>query len=105
MWFERAASLLGPHAVDHESLTVLLRLIFEYDAAVLFRDTNVHALLARPGAHEVLRALARLALSGPDVDSDRFKQIIDEMKNMVPWRGVRLFHPIRRGSGGASRRR
>jgi hypothetical protein len=99
-WFSRAAALLGPHAEDRESLSTLLRLIFEYDAAALHREAAVHALLTHTGARDVLREFARLILAGTDVDSDRFKQILDEMKAAVPVRGVHLFHPIRRALTG-----
>jgi hypothetical protein len=99
-WLSRAAALLGPHAADREALSALVRLIFEYDAAALHHDPAVHALLTRIGAREVLRELARRVLAGPDVDSDRFKEILDEMKAALPIRGVRLFHPIRRALAG-----
>lgn len=99
-WLSRAAALLGPHVGDREALSALLRLIFEYDAAALHREASMHALLTRTGARDVIRELARRVLAGPDVDSDRFKQILDEMKVALPIRGVRLFHPIRRALAG-----
>jgi len=99
-WLSRAAALLGPHAQHREALSALVRLIFEYDAAAMHREATVHALLTRRGARDVLRELARRVLAGPDVDSDRFKQILDEMKTALPIRGVRLFHPIRRALAG-----
>jgi acid phosphatase family membrane protein YuiD len=99
-WLARAAELLGPQSPDRESLAALLALIFSYDAAAIFRATENQAVLAREGAREVIRELAGRVLEGSDVDSDRFKEIIDAMKMALPYRGRALFHPIRLALAG-----
>jgi Anticodon binding domain len=99
-WMTRAAELLGSHAEDRASLAELLALVFAYDAAVLLRDTATQAVLARSGAREVIRELANRILDGGDIDSDRFKGIIEEMKAAVPYRGRAMFHPIRLALAG-----
>jgi hypothetical protein len=94
-WLSDAARLLGPQADDRDLMVALLAMIFEYDAAALFRRAENCALLARSGAREVLREFARRVLDEPPIDSDRFKQIVTEVKANLPWRGQRLFYPIR----------
>jgi len=94
-WLTRAVELLGPQAPDRKSLANLLSLIFHYDASAVLQDQTSQAVLARSGAREVIRELANRVLEGGDVDSDRFKEIIDFMKTAVPSRSRSLFHPIR----------
>jgi hypothetical protein len=99
-WLSRAASLLGPQAADREALADLLGLIFLYDAAAILRDPASHAALSHEGARGVIRALALEILSGPPVDSDRFKAIIDAIKERVPSRSRDLFLPLRLALAG-----
>jgi len=99
-WLAEAARLLGSQASDRNELAALLAMIFEYDAAALFVRPENCALLARSGAREVLRAFATRVLEGPALDSDRFKQIVIEVKATIPWRGQRLFYPIRLALAG-----
>lgn len=94
-WLARAAELLGPHAADRAVLADLLGLVFGYDAAALLQQPASQAVLAREGSREVIRELANRVLDGGDVDSDRFKEIIDGMKLAVPYRSRVLFHPVR----------
>jgi len=94
-WLERAVTLLGPQAKAAEELEELLRLIFDYDAARTVADRNNQDVLAREGAREVIRELANRVLESGDVDSDRFKEIVEEMKQATPYRSRELFQPIR----------
>jgi hypothetical protein len=99
-WLARAAQLLSPHAPDRASLTALLAVVFNYDAAANLREAENQSLLAREGAREVIRELAGRILDGGEVDSDRFKEIIGAMKAALPYRGRALFHPIRLALAG-----
>src|SRR3979409_579304 len=54
-WCERAAALLGPHALDLSVLEGLLGLVFEYDAHAILRVTDAHAILSRNAARDVIR--------------------------------------------------
>jgi len=99
-WLTRAADLLGPHAADRAALAELLGLIFRYDALALLQNATHQAVLAREGAREVIRELANRILDGGDVNSDRFKEIIDGMKAALPYRGRSLFFPIRLALAG-----
>jgi len=76
-------------------LASLLKPLFSYEAADLLRRTENQEVLARSGAREVIREFANRVLDGGDLDSDRFKQIVDEMKLAVPYRSRAMFHPIR----------
>jgi Anticodon binding domain len=99
-WLARAAELLGPHVASPEDLGGLLELLFSYDAAELLRQRESQEVLARTGAREVLRELANRVLEGEDIDSDRFKQIVENLKSVVPYRSRAMFHPIRLALAG-----
>jgi glutamyl/glutaminyl-tRNA synthetase len=99
-WPAEAAALLGPQSVDRDALAGLLRLVFEYHAEQILRSPESHAVLAREGAREVIRELAHLALDGPEVDSDRFKEIVSALKARLHFRGRELFHPLRLALAG-----
>jgi len=95
VWLVRAAELLGPHAADRAALASLLALIFGYDASAILRDAENQAVLARAGARDVIRELANRILAGGDVDSNRLKEIVEGIKEAVPYRSRAIFHPIR----------
>jgi hypothetical protein len=101
-WLARAAELLGPHAADRAALTDLLALIFSYDATAILQNAANQAVLAREGARDVIRELANRVLEGGDVDSNRFKEIVDAMKAAMPYRSRAIFHPIRVALAGRS---
>lgn len=94
-WLSRAAELLGPHAEDSSSLSALLATVFTYDSSAAMADPANQDALTRTGAREVIRELANRILDGGDIDSDRFKEIIESMKESVPYRSRAMFHPIR----------
>jgi hypothetical protein len=99
-WCERAAALLGSHAADRAALADLLALIFSYDAAAVLQHVESHAVLARYGARDVVRRLAFLLLDGLPLDSERFKEIINVMKEASDLRSRDLFLPIRLALAG-----
>ena len=94
-WLERAAELLGPWAEDQSSLAGLLALVFHYDAVALLRETTSRDVLAREGARDVIRELANRVLDGGEMGSDRFKEVIEGLKGVLPQRSRDLFHPVR----------
>jgi glutamyl/glutaminyl-tRNA synthetase len=108
-WLERAATLLGAQAESEHELEELLRLAFHYDANEVVGARENQDVLTREGARDVIRELANRALEGGDVDSDRFKEIVEELKRATPWRSRELFQPIRvalagrAGEGGLDR--
>ncbi len=99
-WLAEAAALLGPQAADREALASLLSLIFQYHASAILQSAETHTVLAREGARKVIRELAHLVLEGREIDSDRFKEIVDALKGKVRFRGREFFHPIRLALAG-----
>jgi nondiscriminating glutamyl-tRNA synthetase len=94
-WRERAALLLGRQAGSREELAALLELVFRYDVRQALASAESHAVLARAGARHVIRELGRELLAGPEVDSDRLKEIVDRVIERTGCRGRELFHPLR----------
>jgi hypothetical protein len=99
-WLERAATLLGPHAVDAAALAGLLGLVFQYDAIAILAAPEAHSVLAREGAREVIRRLAHAVLEDAEVDSERFKVVVTALKETTGHRGRELFQPIRLALAG-----
>jgi hypothetical protein len=99
-WLARAAELLGSHARDRAALAGLLELIFNYDASGLLQQHESQAVLVRTGAREVIRELASCVLDSGEIDSDRFKGIVDTIRTALPYRSRALFHPIRLSLAG-----
>jgi hypothetical protein len=99
-WLFRAAELLGPHVTDRAALDSLLALVFTYDAADSLQSAESQAVLSREGARDVIRELANRILGGTDIDSDRFKETIEGLKMVLPYRSRAMFHPIRLALAG-----
>jgi hypothetical protein len=99
-WCERAAAFLGPHSADREALADLLSLIFNYDAHQILQQVESHSVLARYGAREIIRRVAFLLLEGPPLNSERLKEIVNEIKATSDLRSRDLFHPLRLALAG-----
>jgi nondiscriminating glutamyl-tRNA synthetase len=99
---ERAASLLGHFATDRTRLAELLRLVFTYDAVQTLQTTDAHSVLARYGAREVIRHLALFLLDPAPFTSERFREVVAQLKQKLELRGRDLFHPIRLALAGRS---
>jgi hypothetical protein len=97
---ERAASFLGHFANDRLGLVELLRLIFTYDASQILQSPEAHAVLSRYAARDVIRLLALFLLDPVLFTSDRFKEIVGQLKEQLELRGRDLFHPIRLSLAG-----
>ena len=102
VWAEQAASLLGHHASDRAALSARLRLIFEFDATQIMRLTESHAVLARYAARDVIRHLALHLLKPFPLTSDRFKELVNALKEELHVGSRDLFHPIRLALTGRS---
>jgi nondiscriminating glutamyl-tRNA synthetase len=99
-WCERAASMLGGHAADRGALADLLGLVFQYDAREIVARVESHVVLSRYAARGVLRQVALMLLDEGPLTSDRFKEIVTELKVGMELRGRELFHPIRLALAG-----
>jgi hypothetical protein len=94
-WCERAAALLGPQVTERRSLNDLLHPVFHYNAQELLAKVEAHAVLSRYAARDVLRHLALLLLDGTPLSSERFKEVINALKDRVGIGSREIFHPIR----------
>lgn len=99
-WCERAAAILGGHAANGSALADLLGLVFHYDAREIISKVESHVVLSRYAARDVLRQVALLLLEGAPLNSERFKEIITQLKEEMELRGRELFHPIRLALAG-----
>jgi glutamyl/glutaminyl-tRNA synthetase len=99
-WADHAAQLLGHYAENPVGLANLLRLIFHYDAAQILQSPDAHTALSRYAARDVIRHLALLLLDPAPFTSDRFKEIVAELKEKLEVRSRDLFHPIRLSLAG-----
>ena len=101
-WCDHAASLLGHYAADRAALAKILRLIFEFDATRIMQLPESHAVLARHAARDVIRHLALHLLQPGHLNSDRFKELINQLKEELHVGSRDLFHPIRLALTGRS---
>jgi hypothetical protein len=101
-WAERAATLLGHYVTDRQGLTHLLQFVFTYDAAKILQSPEAHAAISRQSARDVIRHLALLLLDSAPLTSDRFQDLITQLKTNLQVRSRDLFHPIRLALAGYS---
>ena len=101
-WCSKAAAFLGPQVTERTALTGLLNLVFQYDADAILKTTEAHVVMSRYAARDVLRQLALLLLDGAELNTDRFREIIDKLKEGLDIRGRELFHPLRLALAGRS---
>lgn len=101
-WCEHAAAILGGHVADRGALGELLGLVFHYDAREILSQVESHVVLSRYAARDVIRQLALHLLDPAVLNSDKFKEIITELKQGLDLRGRELFHPIRLALAGRS---
>jgi glutamyl/glutaminyl-tRNA synthetase len=99
-WCERAATLLGPHALDHEALANLVALVFHYDAGEILASVESHAVVSRTAAREVLRQAALLLLDGAPLTSERLKEIVTVLKEKFDFSSREIFQPLRLALAG-----
>jgi len=99
-WCERAAAILGGHVADGAALGELLGLVFHYDAQEILSKVESHVVLSRYAARDVLRELALLLLDGGALNSERFSEMITQLKEGMDLHGRELFHPIRLALAG-----
>jgi glutamyl/glutaminyl-tRNA synthetase len=105
-WLRDAAEWLGLQAARHstndgrEALAQLLGLAFCYEARELMARRENQAVMAREGARDVIRELANRVLQGGEVDSERFRQIVSELKAIFGSHGRKIFYPLRLALAG-----
>ena len=78
----------------------VVRRVFTYDAAQILQSPDAHAVLSRYGARDVIRLLALFLLDPVPFTSERFKEVVAQLKEKLELRGRDLFHPIRLALAG-----
>ncbi len=78
-----------------EQIPDRLRFLFGFDPGHALGDPEVAAVVAEPGAREVIAALAREIAPLPRLDRDNFRAAAATVKQATGQRGKHLFHPIR----------
>lgn len=99
---EEAMSYVGtllPMAVGSvdrlEEIPDRVRFVFEFDPAAALARADVAAIVAEPGAREVIAALAdELREAGP-MDREGFRAAAGRVRQRTGQKGRALFHPIR----------
>jgi glutamyl/glutaminyl-tRNA synthetase len=97
---ERAASLLGHFVADRAGFADLMRLVFGYDAAKILASPETHTVLSRYAARDVIRLLGFFLLDPAPFTSERFKEVVTELKEKLDVRGRDLFYPVRLSLAG-----
>lgn len=105
-WMRDAAESLGlqvalhPTGEEKPRLRELLALIFSYDAARMLELKDNQAVMAREEARDVIRELASRVLAGGEIDSERLREIIAELKAIFGSGGRKIFYLLRLALAG-----
>ena len=95
-WCRKVVALLVPSVDRLDQLPDRAKLIFCYDAAAALASPDNAEVLGGPKTKEVLTAFAELVESDPaPMTPDRFKAIMNQVKEKTGAKGKDLFHPVR----------
>ncbi len=93
-WLGRVVALLLPSVDYLAQLPERAKLIFEYDPRAVKEDAENRAVLAEPGASQVIDGFVARAVDSTPL-SARFKEIMNAVKQETGQKGKHLFHPVR----------
>src|SRR5215471_17410472 len=94
-WFRRLLALLVPYVDKLEQLPQKASIVFHYDAAAAIVAPDNAETLAGEKTPAVIKAFAD-RISGEDtITPERFKVIMNEVKEATGAKGKELFHPVR----------
>jgi glutamyl-tRNA synthetase/nondiscriminating glutamyl-tRNA synthetase len=95
-WFSKVVALLVPSVNKLDELPARSQLIFHVDAAAALAAPDNAEVLALPKADDVLSEfLRRVENDAEALTPERFKAIVNEVKEKTGAKGKELFHPIR----------
>jgi glutamyl-tRNA synthetase/nondiscriminating glutamyl-tRNA synthetase len=95
-WFSRVVALLAPSVNKLDELPARAGLIFHVDPAAALSAPDNAEVLALPKANDVLTEFAqRVESDHSAMTPERFKAIVNEVKEKTGAKGKELFHPIR----------
>jgi glutamyl-tRNA synthetase/nondiscriminating glutamyl-tRNA synthetase len=100
-WLERVLEAVRKN-LDHLSqLAAAVRLIFEYDAAVVVSGADTRHVAEDAGAREVLKTFIPKVLAETGLTYERFREISKSVQKETGKKGKDLFHPLRVALTGA----
>ncbi len=95
-WFAKVVALLAPSVDRLDQLPERAGLIFRYDAAAALAAPDNAEVLAAPKTNDVLAVFAQQVEGDPaPMTPERFKSIMNEVKEKIGAKGKDLFHPVR----------
>ncbi len=95
-WFSKVVALLAPAVNKLDELPERAGLIFRTDPAAALASPDNAEVLALPKANDVLAEFAKKVEADTEaMTPERFKAIVNEVKEKAGAKGKELFHPIR----------
>jgi len=95
-WFGKVVALLAPSVNKLEELPGRAGLIFHVDPASALASPDNAEVLALPKANDVLSEFAqKMETESGAMTPERFKAIVNEVKEKIGAKGKELFHPVR----------
>src|SRR5579871_458098 len=99
-WFDKVIQLLVPSVDRLDQLPERASLFFDYDAQAALAVPDNAEVLALPHTNAVFSAFTAKILEDKSaqaghLSSERFKQIVNEVKAETGVKGKELFHPVR----------
>ena len=95
-WFGKVVALLAPSVNKLDELPVRARLIFHVEPAAALAAPDNAEVLALPKAGEVLSEFVqKVGADHEPMTPERFKAIVNQVKEKTGAKGKELFHPIR----------
>ena len=94
-WFRRLLALLVPYVDKLDQLAQKATIVFHYDAAAALAAPDNAETLAGEKTSAVIKAFAERVSGEDTITPERFKAIMNEVKEATGAKGKELFHPVR----------
>jgi len=94
-WFRRLLALLVPYVDKLDQLAQKATIVFHYDTAAAIAAPDNAETLAGEKTSAVIKAFAERVSGEDTITPERFKAIMNEVKEATGAKGKELFHPVR----------
>jgi nondiscriminating glutamyl-tRNA synthetase len=94
-WFSGVLALLAPYVNKLDELPAKAAILFQHDAAAAIASPDNAETLSQEKAATVIKAFVDRASSDGAMTPERFKAIMNEVKETTGAKGKDLFHPVR----------